>query len=90
VTAVIKTAHVPLRPAFDCANCGEPWPCVPAKVELTGEYQGDVIGLGQYLSLQLVDAMDQAALNHEWGPVGNLYDRFLGWMRQDQEDRSAA
>jgi hypothetical protein len=90
VTAVIELVHVALRPSFDCAKCGEPWPCAPAKVEMAEEYRGDVLGMGYFLGLQMADAMDQATHDHAWGRVDNLFDRFLGWVPYGNGGQSAA
>ena len=85
-----ESSHIAKRPSFDCTKCGQPWPCAPAKVELAEEYQGDPVGLGYYLGIQMADATDQATHNTGWGPVDNLYDRFLGWMPRGKGSRSAA
>ena len=89
-TAVLVVSHVPLRPGFDCARCGQPWPCPPGKVELAEQYHGDVLGLSRYLGAELADAMEQAVADQSWGRVDNLYDRFLGWIPRARSNRRAA
>jgi hypothetical protein len=90
VIAVNELAHAALRPSFECAKCGQPWPCAPAKVEMAEEYQDDIFGMGYFLGLQMADAMDQATHNHAWGRVDNLYDRFLGWVPKGEGNPHAA
>jgi hypothetical protein len=86
-----EPTHLPLRPSFDCATCGEPWPCASARVELIQEYHEQTMRLLQYLAGQMGDAMGQAVKSHDWGRVDNLYDRFLGWVpRCGGEGRSSA
>ena len=87
-TALV-VSHVPLRPGFDCARCGQPWPCAPAKVELAEQYHGNTLSLGHYLSVEMADAM-QHAVDPGWGRVDNLYDRFLGWIPRGRSNPHAA
>jgi hypothetical protein len=90
VTAVWERTHLPEHPSFDCSTCGEPWPCAPAKVELSEEYLGDVISLAMYLSQHMAEAVDAAVRDRRWRQVDNLYDRFLGWVPKGKGDRRAA
>ncbi|MEV6494924.1 hypothetical protein AB0M20_40825 [Actinoplanes sp. NPDC051633] len=72
------TAHTP-KPDHDCAACGEPWPCAPAKVQLAEEYWGRPTALVTYLHMHFREAVGNAAKSHDWAKLDNLYDRFLGW-----------
>lgn len=78
-------AHVPIRPGWECAGCGRPWPCPDRRDRLLINYAGNRAALGVYLGLQLADATSD--LRHH--PAGDLYTRFLGWLRPDdvQVDR---
>ncbi|MGK5677741.1 flavin reductase [Actinoplanes sp. URMC 104] len=77
-----ELVHTPERPGFGCAVCRRPWPCPPAKVQLSEEYAGDLTGLCVYLSAQLGDAIEEAVRDHNWGRVDDLYDRFVSWARR--------
>ncbi|MGN9774917.1 hypothetical protein ACTMS0_03950 [Micromonospora sp. H33] len=70
-------AHVPVRPGWDCAGCGQAWPCPDRRQRLLDRYAGDRATLGVYLGMQLVDAASD--LRHL--PAEALYARFLGWLR---------
>jgi hypothetical protein len=75
------TRHVPRRPAWVCVVCHQTWPCAPAKVDLCEEYGDQVTSLAIYLSVQMLDAIDD--MSAERGPApADLYDRFLGWGRR--------
>lgn len=74
--------HVPIRPSFDCACCGESWPCAPAKVLLLEEHRGNRLSITMYLSVYMEEALGEAIRDHAWGRVDDLYERFLGWVRQ--------
>jgi hypothetical protein len=90
VSAVLQLTHTPLRPSYACGNCGELWPCPPAKAELTEQHQDDTLRLGQYLGAHMADAMEAATANPGWGRVDDLFDRFMGWMPRGTVNRNAA
>ncbi len=69
--------HLAARPSWDCARCGQPWPCAPAKVHLTAEYIGRPTGLVLYLAACLDEATD--ALLPRGATPAVLRERFLGW-----------
>jgi hypothetical protein len=71
------TVHMPLRPLWSCAGCGDRWPCGPRQRQLRAEYSGTSVSLAMYLAACMVDAAHD--LPH--ASAGLLYDRFLGWMR---------
>jgi hypothetical protein len=71
------TAHIPLRPGWLCAGCGGHWPCGPRQRQLRAEYSGVSVSLAMFLAACMVEAahdMPQAM-------AGQLYERFLGWVR---------
>jgi hypothetical protein len=72
------TSHVPRRPNWECVVCEEAWPCAPAKVDLVEEYVDERLGLILYLTIQMLDAIDDSAANKVPDPA-DLHDRFLGW-----------
>ncbi len=70
-------AHPPLRPSWDCASCGTPWPCSPARVEIGERYADDRVGLAIYAGMQL----DHAAREVPAADPADLYERFVSWTR---------
>ena len=71
------TTHIPARPVWSCVTCDEPWPCRDRREQLIVEYRADVLPLALYLAACLVDA----AYDLPDTPAGDLYQRFLGWLR---------
>lgn len=88
-STMIALTHAPRRPSYDCSNCGQPWPCAPAKTELAEQYRDAAISLTNYLSSHMAEAMDQARHDPAWGRVNNLFDRFVGWTRTRNGSRNA-
>ena len=80
-TAHTVMAHAPHRPDWQCIECGEAWPCAPAKVLLSEEYPHDPAGLTIYMSGQMEQALAEAVRDHRWGRVDDLFERFVGWVR---------
>ncbi|MEU0546968.1 hypothetical protein [Micromonospora sp. NPDC005979] len=71
------TPHVPVRPAWSCAGCGQEWPCANRRRRLLIEYAHDRLSLTFYLGLHLAEAaVDLPSL-----PAERLHARFLGWTR---------
>ncbi|HEX8631241.1 MAG TPA: hypothetical protein VF755_24035 [Catenuloplanes sp.] len=67
--------HVPARPSWECSACGRPWPCAPARAELSEAF--DPVELGVLAGERLAEAAgDLPALSPE-----QLFERFLGWTR---------
>jgi hypothetical protein len=71
--------HQPNRPAWDCADCGESWPCPSRRAALLGEFLPERLGLFLFMSRLMVDAIDDF-FTHGTGRVQGLHDRFLGWV----------
>lgn len=72
--------HLPRRPSWDCAACDKPWPCAPAKVLLSEEFEGNRLSLSVYMSAQLHDALNETATNDSGHRIGDLFDRFMDWL----------
>ncbi len=68
-------SHAAARPSWDCARCGKPWPCDPAREELVQEFTGTYLVL--FMSVDMVDA---ARDNPTLRPA-ELHERFLAWTR---------
>ncbi|MFC7534719.1 hypothetical protein [Actinoplanes sp. GCM10030250] len=65
--------HVPSRPSWNCAACGRPWPCEPARTRLAAE-------LGRIdLAVLMWDHFEEAARDMPHTPAGDLFTRFLRW-----------
>ena len=67
--------HEAERPSWDCANCGRPWPCDPAREQLKA-HLGPVI-----VAIHMWGRLDDAVLDLRGVPTGELYERFLSWTR---------
>lgn len=73
---VRPAAHLARRPEWDCAVCGQQWPCRPGQADLLAQYADDRVGLLVYLAGLLVDAVQEIP-----GPPDRLLDRFLRWAK---------
>jgi hypothetical protein len=69
--------HQPVRPIWTCTSCGLEWPCPSRRAQLLAEYEGAVISLGLAMSAYLQDAAQDLPTAY----AGDLYGRFLGWIR---------
>lgn len=68
--------HVAHRPSWECRNCGDPWPCQPARAELLAEH----VDFPTVLRYYMVAMMAEASRELPEGEFdGELYARFLGW-----------
>jgi hypothetical protein len=74
----VTPEHPAARPAWDCATCGQPWPCAPAKEALLAEFAGFPTGLQIYLAGCLGEAIE-ALTAHGAPPPAGLRERFLTW-----------
>ncbi|MEQ4300770.1 hypothetical protein ABNF97_05135 [Plantactinospora sp. B6F1] len=70
-----RRAHLPRRPDWTCAGCGEDWPCPHQQARFLVRYQHNRLALlshlGRYAALAATDLPD---LSPE-----ELSTRFLGW-----------
>jgi hypothetical protein len=65
--------HTAARPSWNCAECGLPWPCAPARERLSAE-------LGRVdLAVLMWDHLEEAARDMPRSPASDLFDRFLRW-----------
>ena len=69
--------HRPLRPQWTCAGCGWDWPCPTRRGQLTAEYDRARV----CLSLVMAEYFVEASEDLRDVPAGELYRRFLGWVR---------
>jgi len=70
--------HNPVRPAWSCTGCGEPWPCATRRQQLRAEFMDASVSLALAMSAQLITAVE----DQPHAPAGSLYLQFLGWIRQ--------
>jgi hypothetical protein len=86
-----RSEHLPIRPSWDCAACGHPWPCAIAKETMLTEFREHPSVLTIYMSARLNDAFDDLTAGGAQAPP-DLYDRFLCWIviapRASPDDRS--
>jgi hypothetical protein len=74
------TTHRPMAPTWDCAGCGDAWPCRTRRLELRAEFDGTRVSLGVYMSRFFI----AAAQDLPYAPSGWLHHRFLGWIRHPE------
>lgn len=65
--------HRPLAPWWDCAACGQLWPCPAERERLQREFAGRPDLLGKHLQQQMEQAARYVASPKE------LHERFLVW-----------
>lgn len=70
--------HQPVRPVWSCASCGREWPCPSRRGQLLAEYDGALVSLSVTMSSYLYEAVGDLPKVY----AGELYQRFLGWIRQ--------
>ena len=74
----MTTDHRPIRPSWTCVHCGDEWPCAPRRDELIDEAYGSRVHLALLMVRYFTDALD----DHPDTPPGQLYTRFVGWVRR--------
>ena len=65
--------HRPSKPSWRCSSCGEPWPCGPARAQITAEMAGTDMEL-----MMSIDMIEAARDDHSVRPI-ELIERFLRW-----------
>jgi hypothetical protein len=92
-----RAEHIRARPSWDCAVCGQAWPCADAKRGLLREFGRFPSVLTIFMTMQMYDAFDDLAPPGE-PPPADLYERFLEWIvpppadgpAEDRDDRPPA
>ena len=69
----VVAAHRPLPPRWDCAACGQAWPCRTERSRLQRRFAGRPDRLGRHLWQEMVAAAQYVSRSDE------LYLRFLAW-----------
>jgi hypothetical protein len=69
--------HQPNRPFWDCKQCGQEWPCEPAR-----EYLVRTTGSGLNLAMLMWTHLEHYALDAGQGPLRGAFDRFIAWTRR--------
>jgi hypothetical protein len=73
-----RRAHLPTRPDWTCAGCGDDWPCFERQARLHIRYQHNRAALRSHLGrYEAVAAADLTDLTPE-----ELRTRFLGWVEK--------
>jgi citrate lyase alpha subunit len=68
-----QIVHEANRASYDCRACGRPWPCDPAREELTETH--DPV----QLAIVMWDALEDAARVLSGEPAPVLFNRFISW-----------
>jgi hypothetical protein len=66
-----------MRPSWQCLACGEDWPCPPRRSELRAGSPRGRVSLALFMAQYFQEALD----DHPHTPAGDVYARFLGWVR---------
>lgn len=74
MTAVATGLHHPVRPGWDCALCGLPYPCPPTRDRLVAYY-----GLSTQLGLRAWVMLHQMAADRPDLPGAVLFVRCVAW-----------
>jgi len=77
--------HVAIRPDWTCGACGDgtPWPCAPAKVQLSEKYSKSDGDLLIHLAVCMWEAFDDglcAVVQRQQPIPPDLRTRFLDWV----------
>lgn len=65
--------HDPQRPSWDCAACGQPWPCDPARERVATS--------PPHVRLRLmVSYLLDASQDRPYEPAGDMVASFVGWL----------
>ncbi|WP_019901319.1 hypothetical protein [Salinispora arenicola] len=67
--------HLPVRPVWTCAGCGQVWPCLTRKRQLLAEFAGARVSLMLYLTQFFVEA----CVDMPTTTTGTLYHRLFAW-----------
>lgn len=73
----MNAGHLPVRSTWDCDTCGRPWPCDAARERLAAEYRGRHTAL----TILMWQYFEDYARGAGPGPLGEAYERFIGWTR---------
>jgi hypothetical protein len=65
--------HEVSRPSWECAACGRPWPCDPAREAMMGSMSS--VELNVYLAFCFGDAAEELPND----PLVELHRRFFSW-----------
>jgi hypothetical protein len=65
--------HTPIRPAWDCLACEQPWPCDPAREALIEEMERAP------LAIYMWEQLDGAVMELPPTPATELFERFIKW-----------
>jgi len=68
--------HPPVRPSWDCAADGKPWPCDQAREQLAAEMAGT------NLAMWMATTMVHAAGDMPTILPAELFERFIAWTRR--------
>ena len=67
--------HAANKPSWFCSDCRSPWPCKPARDRMAQD------GIDTSLRMATWYMLEEAALDMPYASISELYERFVGWMR---------
>lgn len=77
--------HEALRPSWQCAGCGVPWPCATRRRQLRAEYSRE-----PELAALMEWYLAQAGADLPGASPAGLEDRFIGWVGQEADANDVA
>lgn len=73
----VAVPHALSRPDWNCVACRKPWPCTPAREQLSQQYGRDRVGLAIYMGALLTHAVEDMPEI----ATKELFERFIRWTR---------
>ncbi|MDI6104356.1 hypothetical protein QLQ12_37775 [Actinoplanes sp. NEAU-A12] len=77
--------HRASRPSWRCEDCGKPWPCPERQAMLLDERPLDRMAALLFMAKLMYEAIEDFTQDGT-GPVPDLYERFLGFLRPAEPD----
>lgn len=74
---ILMMSHTPERPSWSCGACGDPWPCLVARVTLRTHMTDETLRV-------VMAAFVHSAVAGDLPLNGTTYDRFYGWINADK------
>jgi hypothetical protein len=75
------SAHNAIARTWICTGCGEPWPCATRRRQLLAQYADAEVSLSLLLAAAMIEAAGEPGGVLRDVPAGDLYARFIGWLR---------
>ncbi|GAA2548141.1 hypothetical protein GCM10010435_16910 [Winogradskya consettensis] len=74
----MQSGHEPVRPKWNCRECGLEWPCEYARRELTADFVRFPTSFAIYMAHCYSQALHDSPSLEALPP--DLWTRFMGWL----------